>query len=251
MTEAVLADAQFGVSRIVKPYLNFETDYQGVSGEKPIAIPGDLDPEAGKDGFDPKLLAGIPVPFGSKIVLWLPTLRKLGAQGGIIPYRYQVIFRVRNIRDFRENRSAYHFPRQSVGEDSQFVVPACQKTVLYEGTQPLTVGSGATADANHQLVGENYSPTSEVGGAPFVPGGASDAAYQQGLGDNENITYSEMQMDCIGDEMIILVTAPSDAAWDFESGGRDDGFSKFFGTADGTRNPIRDLGVYIFSGSNP
>jgi len=250
MTDAVMADAQFGVAKVLKPYLNFESDYQGVSGSKPIAIPGNLDQKAGTAGYNSALLGATAVPFGSKIVLWLPTLRRT-FQSTVVEYRYQILFRLRNVLDFQLDRKAYHYPRQGVGENNEVVVPACQQGVIYEGVEPQTTGSGASADAFQRLVGETYTPTSEVAQAPFVPGGGGDAVYQQGLGNNSKVTFAVMQLDCTGDEMIILATKSNGANWDFDASGQDSGFSEFFGTADGARSVIRDTGIYVFTGSNP
>lgn len=250
MSLAVLADAQFGVPKVLKPYPGFEADYQGESGNKPIAIPGILDADAGKAGFDQFLLAGSPVPFGSKLMIWIPTLRGT-AQGTVQNYRYQVIFRLRNIRDFKENKVAYHFPKSSPGENGEFIVPACQQTIIYEGPEPTSSGVSSTSDAKHKATSETYSFTSIVGSAPYAPGsGKQDAAYQQGLGNNQDVTFNDIQMDCEGDEIIILVTKGS-SSWNFATGGSDDGFARFFGNQAGAGKPISAAGIYVFSGSNP
>ena len=120
MTEATLVDAQFGVARVIKPFPGFESVYQGQPVSTPIAFPGTLDDDAGKPGFDPNLLKGIPVPLGSKILLWIPTAFNQTPAGdfqNVVDYKYKFLFRLRNLRDFRESRKAYHFPKNSPGEN--------------------------------------------------------------------------------------------------------------------------------------
>jgi hypothetical protein len=61
-------------------------------------------------------------------------------------------------------------------------------------------------------------------------------------------------MDCDGDELIVLVnrifsSQSEDNTWDFS--GVDSGFSGFYGTADGSRAAIRDMGIYFMTGSSP
>ena len=57
-------DAQFSMARIVKPFANFEARYQGNSAGFPIGFPGVLDRLAGQNGYDPFLLAAMPMPIG-------------------------------------------------------------------------------------------------------------------------------------------------------------------------------------------
>ena len=107
MSQAVLADAQFSVARVFRPFEGFEAVYNGQSVRTPIAIPGSLDPDAGRTGFDTNLISGIPVPMGSKVMLWIPTIFQDsgGALGPpsfqVVPYRYQFVWRLRNLRDFK------------------------------------------------------------------------------------------------------------------------------------------------------
>lgn len=271
VSEAVLADAQFSVARVFRPYEGFETDYSGQTVRRPIAIPGNLDPDALQpSGFDSNLIAGIPVPMGSKVMLWIPTIFQDNGDGdfGIVPYRYQISFRLRNIRDFRERRSAYHFPRQSPGAGGEFVVPAAQKVVLFEGPRTQLINGPATSQfstvpevfATHEAVVERITFPSELPMPPLVPGGAL-GSYQQGVVDfggafnaNQTVTFNSIQLDCEGDELMIAVDKAdnqnNDDTWNFsDPNGTDFGFSQFFGT--GTGAIVRDLGIYVFTGSNP
>ena len=94
--------------------------------------------------------------------------------------------------------------------------------------------------------------------APRLPNGGAVGAYQQGLngtlsGTNTIAAWNVFQVDCEGDELIILVN-PGDTSrlWNFSTPGADDyGFSATYGTADGSRAPIPDMGIFLLSGSNP
>lgn len=261
---AVLADAQFSAAKIIKPFRDFEQVYQGQRVDTPIAIPGNLDPLAGKPGFDSNLLAGVPVPLGSKLILWMPTIYiQLGAsQLEDIQYQYRIVWRLRNLQDFALTRAAYHFPRQSPGVSSQYVVPSAGHSILWEQT-PVVGPSGTPrfqtkTEFHSQSVMESISFPSTVVKPPLVPSGAQ-GSFQQGigtgglLGSNQTVSYNAVQFDVVGDEFMVLVTRKprinSDETWDF--GDTDSGFSAFFGTANGMRQPIKDLGIYVMTGANP
>ena len=269
MSEAVLADAQFSVARVFRPFEGFEDVYEGKPVRQPIAIPGNLDQDASKDGFDPNLISGIPVPFGSKIMLWIPTIFQDTGGGDflVVPYRYQFIWRLRNLRDFKERRAAYHFTRESPGAGSppEFVVPAAQKGVIFEGpkltlnTSPPTSQFAMTDEvfADHEVVNERLTFPSLVTLPPLTPSGVN-ASYEQGVAtlpgsdSNETALFNSIQLDAEGDELLIMVDLRDDddsKTWNFAANQSDGGFSQFYGTGSGAI--IRDLGIYVFTGSNP
>ena len=263
MSETVLADAQFSMGRVFRPFSGFESVYEGVSVNTPIAIPGTLDPNAGEPGYDPNLLAGIPMPMGSKALIWFPTIFNESAVSGleIQPYRYSILWRLRNLRDFRGGRNPYHLPFQSLGEGNQFVVPCGVNTIVGESFFLSQNTAILNANVNEKRVSESevgietLSFKSGVAFTPLTPNG-STAAYQQGLaqglvGSNKSVTFNPVQVDVLGDEMIILIDRPvgSSDTWSFEFA--DSGLSAFFGTAGGTRQLIRSMGIYVFTGSNP
>lgn len=274
MSEAVLADAQFGNVRVFRPFLGFEKVYQGLPVTTPIAIPGNLDPDAGKTGFASNLIAGIPLPLGAKMKAWIPTIfQQVEGESELVvhPYRYRFIWRVRNLGDFRRTRVAYHFPRQTPGSNNQFVVPSAAKVALYENQpQNYATNSGdsipslfsSILEARQSAVIESFEFGSAIADPPRISTGAI-AAYQQGIaasagvGNNATVSFNIVEMDVDGDELIILVSRNYDPQsetrfWDFTSGtGMDSGFSAFFGTDDGARAVIRDMGIYLMTGSSP
>lgn len=275
MSEAVLADAQFSVARIFRPFEGFETVYDNQPSRRPIMVPGTLDPDAGQPGFRDNLVAGIPVPMGSKVMLWIPTIF-LNAGGDppdllIVPYRYQFIWRLRNLKDFQNRRAAYHFPRQSPGAGGNTIVPAAQRVLTFEGAETV-FNSNTTPSASmfsqetfttSRAVLERLELVSQTPLPPFLPSGATDAAYQQGIATftgvdlEETVTFNAIQMDAEGDELLIAIDRlgpegnfTSDPNWDFSNpNGIDFGLSLFFGSGSGS--VLRDLGIYVFTGSNP
>lgn len=266
MSDAVLADAQFSAVRVFRPFPGFETVYQGKSTGVPIAIPGSLDANAGKPGFDPNLISGISVPMGARLLVWVPSIFNGATPFGfeVQPYSYKFVWRVRNIQDFRSGRSPYHFPKQSFGTNNQFVIPSAAKVAVYENAAekfPSTVVPFQFQnylEARQGAFIESISFPSAIPDPPLTPSGQS-GAYQQGLADsgagsNLTVSFNALQMDVEGDELIILVnrnveSTDSESTWDFAAS--DLGFSSFFGTANGTRNAVQDMGIYIMTGSNP
>ena len=145
MSQNVLADAQFTVASVLRPFDGFEARYQGHSIFTPIVFPGTLDDDAGKPGFSPYLLKGLPVPMGAKMALWFPAV--VGAAEGIpvFDYRYVLIWRLRNVGDFQRRRLPYHLSKESVGapdsylapsSPDRFVLPAATETVVYQQPEP-------------------------------------------------------------------------------------------------------------------
>ncbi len=266
----VAADAQFTVARVLKPFSGFESAYQGQPAFRPVAFPGGRDPraEAGESGFSPNLMRGHAVPFGSRILVWIPiALTQLpGPTTFIQPYNYSFVWRLRNVRDFRQDRRPYHFPRQSPGAPNdagpspgpRFVIPACIDTVLYEQAEPVAGGIPAVQRAYQQTytVGLGY----ELGTFPILPGGAS-GEYQQGVLNPADVglvgasgaIFTPLWMDAMGDELIIIATRTDQGAgnWDFADNQPDAGFSDVYGTGNGAHPSYPDVGIYVFSGTNP
>jgi len=96
--------------------------------------------------------------------------------------------------------------------------------------------------------------------APLSPaGGGAIASYQQGVANltgvnfNQTLAFNSIQLDAEGDEMLITVDRDSPGFtgnWNFtDESSEDFGMSLFFGNGSGS--VIRDLGIYVFTGSNP
>lgn len=152
-SQNVLADAQFTVAAVLRPFDGFEFVYQGQAIFVPIAFPGVLDDDAGKPGFSPYLLKGLAVPMGAKMQLWFPAVVGQSEGAPVLDYKYQLIWRLRNVGDFQRRQKPYHLSKESFGApdtflagtttapDQQFVLPASTETVLYQQPEPApTVG---------------------------------------------------------------------------------------------------------------
>lgn len=264
-------DAQFSIANTLRPFPGFESVYQGQPVSVPIAIPGSLDSLAGKSEYDENLIAGTPVPFGSKLVVWLPTiLRPVAAPQNfqVIKYRYLFVWRMRNLRDFKATRTPYHIPRETKGANSQAVLPASVNALAFESSrtdsfdfqgssQPLS----DTTTYPEAIIPESFIAASSGVNplrAPLTPSG-TEAAIQQGVTtarENSEVFYTCFQVDALGDEILILVNRDDDSGetWDFSApgggfGGIDFQFSQLFGDNNGS--PNRDSGIYLLSGANP
>jgi hypothetical protein len=265
---AVMADAQLTNVRVCKPFENFESRYQGLPTNIPIAFPGVRDPRAaqGQEGFDPDLMAGYAVPEGARVVLWFPTCFS-GANFRL--YSYRLVWRLRGLGDFRnpprrQPRAPYHFPRQSPGAPDtssatpvRTVIPASWHVIAYEEAEPAT-GAGELV-----VRVEKITPTLDSA-QDFVPpklADGADAALQQGVldpassGPGANMPdFVPFWTDAEGDDLIILVerkTASANVNWDFTSPTEDLPFSNIYGTGNGAHPIFRDIGIYLQTGSNP
>lgn len=260
----VAADAQFSVARILKPFPNFEDVYQGSGYTMQIAFPGGADDRAGQDGIAPNLMKGTPVPFGSRLLVYIPVaLTGIGGGGVTIPsYNYSFLWRLRNVRDFRQDRRPYHFPKQSPGAPDgvtpRFVIPAAVDTVIYEQGEPAGAGIAAVQRAYQQTyeIGRAFQPATEV----FLPDGTL-GIFQQGVLNPSDTTvlgaggclFTPLWMDAAGDELMVIATRTDQTAvnWDFTSAANDLAFSQVYGTGNGSHAAYPDVGIYLFTGSNP
>jgi hypothetical protein len=191
----VLVDAQFGMARILKPFPNFEARYQGQPASVPIAFPGTIDREAelGVQGFDPNLIAGIPVPIGARVMIWIPSA--LIDYFVPTPYQYQIIWRLRSIGDFvdafnqnvpKDQMPYYHLRRRELGvandpadpASRRVVIPGAIQTIAYEQPEPSTsvfVNANGVIHLRGQLIiplgaeGFDNVTGSNLWQGPFLP----------------------------------------------------------------------------------
>jgi hypothetical protein len=269
-----MVDAQLTNARVLKPFENFERVYQGQSALTPIAFPGlrDKRAEDHAQGIDPNLLAGIPVPEGARVLLWLPMCFASNDESAVdIPYSYRLIWRFQNLSAYRDpaarsKRAPYHFPRQSPGAPDTTVIPfpgsprvtipASWHVIAHEEAEPLT---GPTA-LNIRV--ENIIPRLDSLGLFVQPLLASGqpAVVEQGVADPASIPGAVMPIfipfwtDAEGDELIIVVTrtdATAQDTWDFTDPAKDLAFSNIYGTGNGSHPSFRDLGIYLQTGTTP
>lgn len=279
--KTVMADAQFGIAHILRPFANFNAVYAGIPSYRQIMVsevvnpPGGeaLDPlaAAGTSGIDPNLVRGLPVPFGSRVVIWIPKIMP-----NIFPqirYNWSISWRLRNVFDYRQTRAPYHYPKQGLGVTDtstvppglRTVIPAANQTIVYT-QEPQPAGVTATVVSSMRIedisAGGTYGPAL-VGsnGLPLTPTGAL-GAIQQGLLDPAVVGFGDdglaqapfyemHEVQAVGDELLIGVwrepaEAPNDV-WDFDS--VDSSLFTFLG--DGRRGPMPDVGVLVMCGSSP
>jgi hypothetical protein len=258
LSEAVLPDPQFTLVKTLRPFEGFEAVYQGQPASTPVAFPGGLSPDAGKPGFDPNLMAGISVPLGARIVLWIPLAVSAGS---VELYTYTVYFRLRNVTDFRNRQLPYHIGKQFPGVPdttigtggARFVIPAASQVILYEQAEPAgAFDAGVMNLRNQQLVprgGGIIEPLLPGGGTGVMQQGVYDPVADPGLANDP--IFNPFWFDAEGDELIILAQRTDQAAgvWDFSS--TDLAFSNIYGTGNGTHAIFADLGIYMLSGVNP
>jgi len=193
VSQNVLADAQFTIAAVLRPFEGFEARYQGEAVTVPIVFPGTLDDDAGKPGFSPYLLKGLPVPMGAKMALWFPAVVGLADGFPALDYRYVLIWRLRNVGDFQRRRIPYHLSKESTGAPDtylapmppeRFVLPAATETVLYQQPEPTAVpplitqpgfGIGHLRSEGVDVPSDlaDFSAVAPSAGLPFLPPNAA------------------------------------------------------------------------------
>jgi hypothetical protein len=279
MSEVVLPDSQWTMFRYLRPFPNFERVYQGQSGSTPIAFPGELDQYAARNavGYDPNLIAGITVPLGSRVTIWIPqTLGPNFDEHGVnLPvvnelYQYQLLWRSRTTKDFVtgqassigtpiQSYSSYHLPTSGFGQPQisgnpntqRYYLPGAIRTVAFEQTEPVGTVPGVI-----HLRGEYLQPIGNpVWVPPLTPSGNA-AVWQQGaytgFGPNPlGPSYLTFTTDAEGDELSILASKINpDIAWNFASLDPGDlAFSNTYGTSNG-QNPPNPFGILVTTGTS-
>lgn len=275
MSEDTIVGAQMSIATVLKPPTGFEQNYQGRSPLSfPIALPGTRDPSAGERGYDPNLLAFVPVPLGSRLLLWLPQFI-INEGVAPIPYRWRVLWRMRQTADQTQRATRgdgklmAHLAGPSAGipadggvsglpAQERIALPASINSVGYEQTEPVSLFTIADLNLHHEQVvvgGQSFDPT----GPPILDAGGTLGVASQGIypiapggvvnPDLIGPTFLPFQTDVFGDEFMLLVHREEGAApmWDF--GGQDFQLSELLGTANGARQPLPSTGVYAFHGS--
>ena len=253
--------AQMGNFSVVRPFDGFEAVYDGQPASIPIAFPGTLDPLAGKPRYAANLLAGIPVPLGSRVALQIPIAVDLYTPSS--GYQYQIAWRLRNSQSYLENITTgnapvagYHLNGdvpgrneiQSAPSSSLYFIPGASDIEIFEQSEP--VGNGAATLIVRQQV---YVPVMESPWIPPLLPNAIPAIWQQGTyqyssnDNNGGPTWFPLWLDACGDEMIILAYKLAGEAWDFA--GDDKAFSNTYGTNDGGLPNNPNVGILVSTGS--
>jgi hypothetical protein len=273
----VAADAQFSTVRILRPYKNFENDYQGKAANIPVNLTPEgepRDPAAAdkRPGFDPNLVAGLPVPQGSRVQLWFPQcIKRVAGVTVVTPYAYFIVWRFRSIQDFISPSDPgriqpFHFPRQRPGqpdttvpppgEQRRFVIPASLRSVGFEQAEPAGLGTAVLNLRPVAVIPLLDEPTVTL---PLLPGGVT-GSVQQGVfdpavfgDDAKKADWQPFEVDAEGDEMLIFAvraTLGQDLVWDFAAPASSDfAFSNIYGTGNGAHAAIPEVGIYVQTGT--
>lgn len=285
----VLADAQFGTARILRPYKDFELDYEGQPVDRQIMMTEVLTPPGGEPrddrarqllpGYDPNLVRGLKVPLGARVMIWFPKIvpdNVLAPGDPDIRYQWTVQWRLRNVFDFRQSRIPFHYPKQGQGvpdtsggpASPRVVIPGANQTIVYTQGEPSGVTNGVAQNARTesytfggQFPGLNF-------GTPIMPGGA-EGAIQQGILDPatfpgnsfgaKSSLYQLLETQAAGDELLIGLTRVDPGSvpnWEFgqNPGQFDTAVSVFLGIGSllpTATGPFPDIGVYVTVGSAP
>lgn len=270
----VLADAQFGTARILRPFNGFIDLYQGQPASTPIMLTEVIDPPGGaaldpaaevrEPGYSPRLLRGLDVPIGSRVLLWLPSITAFDVvNDAYIRYQWTLIWRLRNVYDYRNFRTPYHYPKQAEGipetgpeAGARVVIPAATQTLPYsQAPEPTGALDNAVTNLRNETVSVGGTPLN----SPIVPGGGI-GYFQQGLGDPfvspifSQPIYQCHEVAAVGDELLIGLSRPvTDIPnWDFLTFAQNDWLVNFYLGGVGAAAPPRpDIGVYVMTGSAP
>jgi hypothetical protein len=284
MSENVLADAQFGIARILRPFSGFEAIYEGQLATRQIMLtqvltpPGGaaLDDRAGADGYDPNLVRGLKVPMGARVLIWFP---KITPDNTLtvppipdIRYLWTVQWRMRNTFDFRQSRIPYHYPKQGQGvPDTSGGVPAARVVIPGANQTRFVDALSKNALIEVYTFGGTYANALGGFGNPINPNGVA-GAIQQGILDPATFPgsafgatssfYQVLETQAAGDELLIGLTRadPTPGAvlsnWEFgqNPAAFDREVSIFLGigsVAPPPTGPFPDVGVYVMVGSAP
>lgn len=274
-------DAQFSMGKILKPFPGFEQRYEGKANGFPVAFPGTLDQQAGQNGYDPFLLGMLPVPLGSRVMIWIPAaIYNTDDTIQQESYTYQILWRMRSSGDYattfsrtaRNETTQYHFSKREIGvpddpatpqTTQRIVLPAAMQTIAYEQPEPNTDPTVLANGVIH-LRGQLVIPAGANWIAPLLPPPLPDAPTQgiigqgvfpftQGPEEAEagGPVYHPFWFDAEGDEMMIIARRTEITPENWEFGGTDLPFSATYGTANGTRPLNNHVGIFVFTGSAP
>lgn len=231
---------------------------------------------ANGNGIDPFLVAGVPTPLGSTVLLWLP---QLNINSESLQYNFRLIWRIRNFEQLLATRKPFHGRNNDDGpsdDGSNRFTPAiggaawsaaagvrlpivcAQETIIYAQTEPA---QGVVAPQN--AYSTRYVVDSDLDfEPPIFPGFSSgqlvNAMVSQGLGANPaygSPTHSVIPVMAKGDELVVLLSRAStgvlDNTWDFT--GADSLVSYYLGRGYpvGTEYIKMPLGVYVATGVSP
>lgn len=272
-SQIVMADAQFGTERFMRPNAGFTDQYDGEAvAANPIWLfPNSqpLDPQAGAPGYDPNLIRGLSVPAGARLILKIPIVTFVESTGPTVlrSYIWAFFWRERNLFDYRTQRIPWHLP-QGRGPDDTLVLPASPRvtlpttsnTIVYNQPEPVSTTLPDTGRAVQKARADDIRFSASNLAGPILPD-ASRGAVQQGVLDPDDFgaaatqeLFMSHQLQALEDELLIAIYRDSGPAnWDFTLvTGTDLSLGELLGSigrgADGLTSRV---GVYVKAGSAP
>lgn len=265
MSEAqtVLADSQYGTQTVFRPQEGFSTLYQGQNCRRPLylfpSVPGSgkvetVDPlsKDGTPGYAANLTRGLSVPMGSRCLLWFPSpfYQDGETRKG---YEYVLLWRLRNLFDYRNDRRPYHVPttkgqKDTASNQTLVAIPTAVEAITYKQDEPSgdqrdfsqihmrpsSISSATTPVAGHLLAGGTLGPVQQGIMDPALSGAALAQAA----------SFLPYETTCKGDELLIGIRrSGGPGSWDFEQGGDDVNLLLYL------RESYQYSGVYVFTGS--
>lgn len=204
-----------------------------------------LDPNAGKLGYSSKLVRGLPVPLGARMIVWVPDIE--GCQ-----FEWNFGFRVRNLLDYKNTRSPYHLAAQRLGPDNLVPVPGVWQNVVYNDSTSVTCKSLATQTVVREAFVSSGGAAEEVS-FPLIPNSVTLSTVdrgimQQGIRSAANapqFSFRAIELQSIGDELVVSCSLAegSETVW---SSALVQQMKTLFDLENAPYN-----GVYVFAGSAP
>lgn len=252
-----MSGADFSRGRVLRPAPTFTIFYEGASGLLPIMFTENgevLDKQAGEAGYSAALVRGVPVPFGGRVLVWLPALiTSAEVVGPATPYKWRRGWRLRNVADYVATGVPFHLagaagmPDTTAAATARTAVPAAWESVVYTQAEPAGVYDAVVQTVRR----EDVSPRWQGAELPLIAAGSS-GVLQQGIVDPllgaalaGNPGYEIWDIPAApGDEMLIGLSRQDASVYAF--GGQDLMLARLFGLASGAARP--GIGVYIFTG---
>lgn len=273
-SQIVLADAQFGTERFMRPNEDFITQYDKTPIGNPLWLfpeSSPLDKQAGKPGYDPNLIRGLEVPVGARLIMKIPTMTYIETTGPptliVRSYIWAFIWRERNLFDYRTQRIPWHLPQGRGPDDSavappepRVTLPATSNTVVYNQPEPVSAGLPDTLRAVQRARSEDIRFSTLTLSGPLLPNG-NIGVIQQGLLDPAAFfslateqSFMSHEIQALEDELLIAVYRNTgDVNWDFTPGtGADEQLGELLGNLGRGANGATDkIGVYVKAGTAP
>lgn len=204
-----------------------------------------LDPNAGKSGYSNKLVRGLPVPMGARLLVWVPEI-----EGCSLEWNFG--FRVRNLLDYKNTRNPYHLAAQRIGPDNLVPVPGVWQNAIYNDA----TSSPCKPLATQTVVRETF--VSADGGVedfsfPLIPNTVSLSLTERGVMEQgilsasnaPQFSFRAIELQSLGDEIIVSCSLAEgvDTIW---SSSLVMAMRNLFDAETAPYN-----GVYVFAGSAP